>query len=234
MNRDGLNPIARPGSPAPSLRFAGIGALLCVILAGCASTPSRPPGLSRGEGPLNVYAAAPFLSADVKRVVVLPLTGEEGRAELIEGCESLEPVLLAELIKSKRFEAVCISPSELRFYSGRSSWSGNEALPPQFFDALHEAYGCDAVLFCELTRFHAYAPLTVGWRMKLVETRTKQVLWASDEIFDAGRSEPGGLHRYWLWSEAPALSNSQWELQNSPGSFGQYTLACLFATLPAR
>jgi len=52
-----------------------------------------------------------------------------------------------------------------------------EILPPDFLDSLQRVYGCDAVLFCELSTFRAYAPLAVGWRMKLVDVRTRQILW---------------------------------------------------------
>jgi hypothetical protein len=99
---------------------------------------------------------------------------------------------------------------------------------------LQESVGCDAVLFCQLTAFRAYAPLAVGWRLKLVDVRSRQILWAGDEVFDAGQSTvKTGARRYQL-EHLHSLESGGWTMENSPRYFGQYTLACLLDTLPQR
>jgi hypothetical protein len=117
---------------------------------------------------------------------VLPLARDESHVDLSSGCETLDPILQSELVKTKKFEVVAASPEMLRTLTGRLAWTGAEILPSDFFGSLQRAYGCDAVLFCQLTTFRAYAPLAVGWRMKLVDARTQKIIWAADEIFDAG------------------------------------------------
>jgi hypothetical protein len=203
----------------------------------------------------NTFAASPVLPKDLKRVVVLPLARDESHVDLSSGCETLDPILQAELVKTKKFELVAASPEMLRTLTGRLAWTGAEILPADFFDSLRRAYGCDAVLFCELTTFRAYAPLAVGWRMKLVDVHSQKIIWAADEIFDAG--EPAvakdaeqfqkqeqnvegkttslfkSLLKY-ADREPQSALDDQWDIMNSPRYFGRYSAVKLLQTLPAR
>jgi len=109
-------------------------------------------------------------------------------------------------------------------------------LPPDFFDSLREVYACDAVLFCQLTVFRAYKPLAVGWRLRLVDARTRQTLWEADELFDAGQQAVlnGAMHyqRAELRNQVPGEGG--WLIQNSPRQFSQYAAAQVVETLPRR
>ncbi len=204
------------------------------LLAGCATQARNLAVLGPEYRPDNVFHYPPNLPMNLQRVAVLPLACEEPHANLPEGCEALNPVLLTELAKLKKFEVVAVNRDNLRSRTGRSSWTGTEVLPVEFFDSLQRTYGCDAVLFCQLTVFHAYAPISVGWRFKMVDTRTRQILWAADEVFDAGQKNVlNGAARY----QAAALRGSEadgWSVRNSPRQFGQYAAARLLATLPDR
>lgn len=153
----------------------------------------------------------------------------------------LGSILATELGKTGKFEVVAINPESLRSLTSRANWTGTEILPPDFFDSLQRVYGCDAVLFGELTLYHAYYPLAVGWRLKLVDVRTRQILWAVDEDFDTSQKAVSQeAHSYqshtakwpaWLdWSD----TREEWLLDNSPRQFGQYTAARVVATLPGR
>lgn len=186
--------------------------------------------------PENIFARPPVLPPGLQRVAVLPLAAESPDANLPEGCEALQPVLLAELVRTEKFEVVAVRPEHLRASSGRAAWTGAEQLPKGFLDSLRREYGCDAVLFCELTVYHAYAPLAVGWRLKLADVRTGKIIWAADEVFDAG--QPAVSRKAWRFlanrDPAAAKDNLRWRLASSPRQFGGYTAAELFSRLPAR
>ena len=109
------------------------------------------------------------------------------RGDLPEGCTALTPVLWDQLVKTKKFEVVLVDAATLRSRTGQANWTGTETLPADFLAFLRREYGCDGVLFVELTTYRAYAPLAVGWRMKLVDARSGQIAWAADELFDAAR-----------------------------------------------
>ena len=186
--------------------------------------------------PDNVFVAAPQLPDEVKRVAVLPLVCGEPRTDLAEGCSTLGPVLVSELIKAKKFEVVTIPPDELARLTGRADWTSEKVLPADFLDSLGKKYGCDAVLFCQLTEYQAYPPLAVGWRLRLVTVRGHKTLWAGDEHFDAGKPPVMAGARRYQQHESRLLNDDTagWLALNSPRQFGQYSIAQLLDTLPAR
>ena len=208
------------------------------FLAGC----TTPGSLSQIDlmkpvyHPDNVFQYTPVLPYDLKRVAVMPLACDERRSDLLDGCQSLDPVLLAELVKTKRFEVIPVSREVLRSRTGHPSWTGAEVLPSNFFDSLREVYGCDGVLFCQLTVFRAYPPLAVGWRMRLVDAHTRQTLWATDEVLDAIYQAPPKDPVVYPLVEPEMTDDSlkRWSVLNSPREFGQYAAAQILATLPAR
>ena len=99
---------------------------------------------------------------------------------------------------------------------------------------LKNELGCDAVIFPELTQYRPYAPLVIGWNLKLVSLKNQQILWAIDEVFDAGDiAVANGARRYQMRREAanPALAESR-QILTSPRVFGQYTAETVLDTLP--
>ena len=188
--------------------------------------------------PANVFLRSPVLPADLHRVAVLPLTAESQGDNLPEGCEALQPVLLDEVVRTRRFEVVTVNAEILRGSSGRLAWTGTEALPSGFFDSLQREYGCDALLFCQLTAYHAYSPLVIGWRLKLVDAHTHQILWSADEVFESRPKGPGALSdaMEFLYPHDSHLEaeGKQWAEAHSPRQFGRYAVAQLLRTLPER
>jgi hypothetical protein len=203
----------------------------CAMSAGCSTSARHAGVLSPEYRPENIFTYS-HLPSYFQRVAVLPLACEAARADLPEGSEVLNPILLAELAKTQKFEVVSVNSEMLRSRTGQSGWTGAEVLPSDFFESLRRSYGCDAVLFCQLTVFHAYAPLAIGWRMKMVDTRTRQILWAADEVFDAGQSSVLNGARHYQLAERQSSVPDDWAIRNSPRQFGQYAAAQLTARLP--
>jgi hypothetical protein len=205
-----------------------------------------------------VYVSSKTLPAGLRRVLVLPLACEKMNGvngNLSGGCQMLAPVLQAELTKAGRFEVVIASPETLRSCTGQMSWNSWEALPADFFQNLRNVYGCDGVLFCDLSTFRPDAPLAVGWRFKLTDAETGKILWAADEIFDAGdlavaqdaeRYEKSrqphhnffyNVYSFLSWCvDTPTRSalDDQWKILHSPQFFAEYSLENLLETLPQR
>ncbi len=206
------------------------------LLAGCETSGLKSVTLVSPYKPNNIFIAAPQLPGDLKRVAVLPLACGGRRTDLAEGRDALGPVLVAELIKAKKFDVVPVPPGELSRLTGRMDWTGKEVLPAGLLVLLKKEYGCDAVLFCELTEFRAYAPLAVGWRLKLVDVRRNKTIWAGDEHFDAGNPAViAGARIYQRRGQVVLDDNSGgWLAINSPRRFGQYSLDSLLGTLPVR
>jgi hypothetical protein len=156
--------------------------------------------------------------------------------ELVDGRDALEPIVRSELAKIRKFEILPVSSEMLSSRTGQASWSCEETLPHDLFSWLSEARGCDAVLFCRLTVFRGFAPLAVGWRMRLVDIRTHSTIWAGDELFDASQPavQSGARHYQLSVRQNCAPVPDEWVIENSPRQFGQYATAQLLATLPGQ
>lgn len=204
---------------------------------------------------VNAFVSSSQLPVELKRVVMLPLACDKFSGPLADGCQMLSPVLQAELIKTAKFEVVMSDPETLRNCTGRMSWTGEEVLPANFFDSLKQFYGCDAVLFCELTTFRASPPMAIGWRLKLADVKTGKIIWAADEIYDANnpdvakaaqqyekQRQPHQSFVYHVYSflawciNTPTRSvlDDQWNILHSPRYFARFSADQLLKTLPER
>ena len=207
---------------------------LCATVTGCQSSPPLAGHVQRSAE--NVFVYPPKLSLDLRRVAVMPLAAENYNGDLPDGCAALTPVLWEQLIKTKRFEVVAVDPATVKSHTGQDKWTGVEELPPDFLEFLRRDYGCDAILFAEVTAYRAYAPLAVGWRLKLADARSGQILWAADEIFDAkqpaiARAAEHFEQPSFTW---PLAGRENWVADNSPRQFGRFAAATLLDTLPDR
>jgi hypothetical protein len=227
----------RAASPWPLARTLAASLVFALItLTGCALP--HPPShlLTSPYRPENVFVWGASLPPQVRRVAVLPMACDERTTEMVDARDALEPIMRVELAKLRRFELVSISTEKLQARTGQASLSCEDALPHDLFSWAGESCGCDAVLFCRLTTFRGYAPLAVGWRLRLVDVRTHATLWAGDEVFDAGQpAVQAGARRFQL-AELPRSGTrpDEWAIRNSPRQFGQYAAAQLLATLPGR
>lgn len=204
------------------------------LLTGCSHSTFLRQATTASYQPSNIYRADPNLSPEIKRVAVLPLTTLNDDATMEFGRESLGPVLVNELGRSRLFELVSVTPAELRLLTGRDAWSSEEKLPLDFFDKLKEKLGVDAVLFARLTQFRAYEPLTIGWRLKLYDAAEPQVLWAIDEVFDARVPEVAAAARRHAQQHLEAGPSDAQGVLSSPRRFGSYTASAVVETLPGR
>jgi hypothetical protein len=69
--------------------------------------------------------------------------------------------------------------------------------------------------------------------MKLVDVQSIKILWAADELFDAGQTAVAkAAERYSRATGESWLESSRDGVLLSPRRFGQYTLSALLATLP--
>lgn len=211
-------------------------ALLALTLAGCASLKPDDAVIGPDYLPANVYCASPQLDKAMRSLVVLPLGADAGISDSDDGCVALEPVLRTQLERLRKFELTLVTPQQLHELTGRSLWSAEEELPGDFFTHLRQKFHCDGVLFCQLTQFQPYPPLALGWRLKLVDVESCQVVWAVDEVFDA-REKPvaNAARRYQQASQSfGSFAPDSQVILTSPGRFAGYSLEAALKTMPIR
>jgi hypothetical protein len=183
--------------------------------------------------PGNVHRDAPALPLELKRVALLPVTTLTDESSMAFGRDTLAPLLASEFGRARVFELVVVGPEELRGLTGRSTWTGEERLPMNFFETLKERLGVDGVLFVRLTQYRPYEPMTIGWRIKLMETDEPRILWAVDEVFDTRVPGVAAAARRYA-RDHPGLSSDPEAVLSSSRQFGLYTASAVVATLPSR
>ncbi len=212
-------------------------ALPLLLAAGCASHSFDATHIVDARyKPSNIYLKSKTLDPQLKRVAVLPITTVSSTETLAAGAQLLQPLLGAELEKTKRFDLVIISPDQLRQWTGQTAWRDDEPLPPDFFSRLREGCACDAVFFTQLTRYFPYQPVAVGWKFSLIQVKDREIVWKADELLDAGDNLVANAARSYsgqhVHIEGPAEDPAA--ISGSPSRFGQYSLSAILATLPER
>lgn len=218
-----------------AVTLAGLAGL---ILAGCASAPKQltDPIIGPSYVPENYYRKTGMLPLSLRRVAVLPITFSEEGSTGGSGEEQLQSTLLSEFNKANKFELVVVRPTLLQQWTGKTHWSFQEALPPEFLEKIQTNTACDGILFVELSNYHPYPPIVMGWRMHLITAFQGDVLWSVDEVFDAGEETVSNAARRYSRSHLrnhPTLEESR-SILLSPRRFAQYTVAAVVETLPER
>lgn len=214
-----------------------VSAVMLVALAffaGCTSPRLERAVRDQPRGPAytpdNVYAEA-ALSAEVRTVAVLPF-GTDRLAHPF--MPEVETVLVNKLRSGGRLNVVLVPLSLVREVTGSYAPGYNDPLPPELFERIWKAYRADAILQTEVTAFRPYKPMLLGLRSRLLSRSDKRVLWACDEIFDAGnRSVSTGARKYAEGQlDQPYPLQSSYSSLLSPQRFAGYVGETLYATLP--
>jgi hypothetical protein len=146
---------------------------------------------------------------------------------------ALDEVFATALQKEKRFEVVRFSRDELRRRYRSEALSAAGVLPHDLLSSLQREFEADAVLFIDLTVFHAYKPLALGLRSKLAVIDGSRLVWSFDDLFSA--EDPAlanSARRYFLDRESNVPADLTLSVLLSPTQLATYAAAAMFATLP--
>ena len=205
--------------------------LLLLFSFGCGSIRETVSGGARKPlEPSSVYRPTGALE-DIRRTVMLPLFYEPYEGEFLH---NMDKVFLVELSKTARFEVVSVNREQMDAQFKERQLSSVGDLPADFLESIRRRYGADAVLLTDLTHYHPYKPISIGVRSKLVELKSGRILWAFDDVFDAGnRSVSVAARRYHLANNRNIypLDNAGSVLQ-SPNRFSKFVAYEVFRSLP--
>lgn len=214
-----------------------IGLLVLIFTSGCAKTKViTDPILGPDHAVTNVFRKEATLPVQIRRVAVLPVSAEGAGPNGTAGRELLEPILHTELSKAGLFDLAFVNPADLQKWTGKERWDYQQTLPKEMLKTIAEQTGADGVLFTRLSRFHAYPPMVIGWRLMLVAAADADILWSVDEVFDAAEEPVSNSARRFERSQVrnnPVLEDSR-SILLSPRKFGQYAARAVVQTLPAR
>ncbi|MHC4430257.1 MAG: hypothetical protein ACYTBS_00320 [Planctomycetota bacterium] len=99
--------------------------------------------------------------------------------------------------------------------------------------AIHETMKCDAILVGTITEFRPYPHMTIGLRLKLLDVRDGQLLWALEQVWDSeDRSVEQRTKSYFMAQKGSGFEPLQEQLATvSPLEFIKFVSYEVAATL---
>jgi hypothetical protein len=180
----------------------------------------------------NVYISPEGLPANLQRIAVMPLMPGRGNRSAQRGVPLIQQAFTEELSRARVFDVVTLTPNRLDTLVGVQALYADSRLPIEFISKIKEETGCQAVLFAELTTFRAYPPVAVGWKLHLFDLETEELVWAADEVFDAGRAAvANALRRHIREKLSPnSAAATQLLVLDSPREMTRFSLGELIGT----
>ena len=164
--------------------------LLAVFLSGC--------GVPRASGPAaDYYYLNPYKSlGTIGRVVIVELDNDSSYPQV---SSDVTDSLFQALQKKQVFGLRIVRQHD-------PSWRSLQLDPASTYGldqilAIRETLKCDGVLIGTITEFRPYPHMVVGLRLKLLDLRDGQLLWALEQVWDSADKRTENRIRSYFKSE---------------------------------
>lgn len=157
------------------------GLALCV-LTGCQ------PGSSRTPMAGSYYINPDSDLSSLGRVALVELDNDTSYPEISKNATN---AIFVGLQKKQHFGLTTVGQSEA-IWRNLQSESDSSYTPEQLL-AMQKALKCDAVLTGAVTQYEPYPHMGVGMRMRLIDLRNGDLLWAVEQVWDS--ADKGVSHR---------------------------------------
>ena len=162
-------------------RFLPAAGFVLVLLAsfpGCLFFSKKEAGVG------NYFLAGDFSSNGIRRVGCLPLQKE---TYCYDDLQTLQSIFLQELQRKGVFEVILLDPEEGAALSRLSR--PKNAYPSEWVLAVKKRYRLDGILVARVTHYNPYEPKILGVRGELINSRTGDMSWSVDVLFDSSERE---------------------------------------------
>ena len=182
--------------PGQSLRIEGhkswgtILLLLTVLLSGCRTHEAAAP-------PADYYYLNPDKRlTSVGRVAVVELENDSSYPQM---SADITGSLFRALQKKQVFGLTVVRRDNPSWRS--LQLDGEPTYTLDQLSAIHEKLKCDGILVGTITEFRPYPHMAVGLRLKLLDLRDGQLLWALEQIWDSADKTVEKRIQYYFESE---------------------------------
>ena len=163
-------------SPA---RVLNVTTLFCsvVLLSGCITYYS-------GSAPAaDYYFINPNKSlSDVGRVAIVELNNNSSYPEI---SSDVTEKMYQALQKKQIFGLTVVRQDDFLWRSLQLDLESNSKYTLDEIINIHETLKCDAILLGTITEFRPYPHMIIGLRLKLLDLRDGQLLWALEQVWDS-------------------------------------------------
>jgi len=148
--------------------------LLAVLLSGCIT-------YYKASAPADYYYLNPNKSlTTVGRVAIVELGNDSSYPKI---STDVTEKLYQALQKKQIFGLTVVRQNDPSWRSLQLDLDSKYTLEQLL--AIRETLKCDAVLLGTITEFRPYPRMTIGLRLKLIDLRDGQLLWALEQIWDS-------------------------------------------------
>ena len=165
----------------------------------------------------------------VGRVALLELDNQTTRAEL---SETFTQTLADGLGKRHLFSIQKVMQSDPAWQTHRLGNMQSHSLSD--LASARQALGVDAVMFGTLHRYMSFPHLQIGLTLRMVDTRSGQLLWAFEDVWDSSdKAVERRMQKYFREHLRTGYEPMNWQiLITSPRAFEQFAAYEIAQTLP--
>ncbi|MFH1882385.1 MAG: hypothetical protein ABIL62_06725 [Planctomycetota bacterium] len=148
--------------------------LLAALLSGCIT-------YYKASAPADYYYLNPNKSlTTIGRVAIVEL---DNNSSYPKASTDVTEKLYQALQKKQIFGLTVVRQNDPSWRSLQLDLGSKYTLDQ--LSAIHETLKCDAVLLGTITEFRPYPHMTIGLRLKLIDLRDGQLLWAIEQVWDS-------------------------------------------------
>ncbi|MBK8099269.1 MAG: hypothetical protein IPK26_19340 [Planctomycetes bacterium] len=169
---------------------------------------------------INSYLADERDLANVRRIMILPFTSEDG---VLADRERIRDSFVNELQKLRRFEIVPL-PERADEDDTLNASLRRGKLSTDAFVKLCNRYNLDGVYVGNITAWRPYLPPHLGLRTQLLSVHSGSTVWAVDAMYDSSdRATVSDLRHYHERVSAADGTLHGWEMNTlAPTKFASY------------
>lgn len=191
-------------------------ALGLTVAAGCASSPAHeivPLGSAR--------AVSDFASYDLRRVGVLPPTGNDLDAEL---ARSIAESLATSFAADTAYEIVPLGAVEMESVGALDPSRTGRVQAPAILELARRS-GVDALLAARVVDLRPYEPIRFGLEVDLVAVETGLVVWTAQVRVDTADRRTLEAVEAWQWTTRTGGESERAVDLLSPRRMGEFAAA---------
>jgi hypothetical protein len=134
---------------------------------------------------MSYYKSDEYEDTNVRRVLLLPFTEESGRDKVIH---EITDAFFIELQKVSKFDTVVAQEFQEILSQQRDVWYRG-LISAEIIVEAKKRYKVDAIIFGTITQYRSYEPPVLGIKIGMFSTKSGNIIWSTDAIFDSNKAE---------------------------------------------
>ncbi len=133
---------------------------------------------------ISYHKSEEYNNSKLRRVLLLPFTIESNRDKVVN---EVTEAFLVELQKIAKFSVIVPHEFQDILSQQKDIWTRGLIREETIVEA-KKRYNVDAIIFGTITQYQPYEPPVLGIKVGMFSTRTGDIMWNADAIFDSSEA----------------------------------------------